>query len=82
MVSWLCTYRMWEADRLVREFARRRGITAAVKTAVREAAAREAADVDDLARRIRPIIDQIKTRKRADLGSDKAFMDEMWGEEP
>lgn len=79
-----------EADWLLREFAKRRGlgITAAIKVAVREASAREESHVEQFMARIKPVLDRAKARK-ADAGNvphgaadDKQFMDEMWGEEP
>ena len=72
-----------DTDWLVREFARRRGIgiTAAIKVAVEEAMSHENQGVEALAHRIRPIVDQIKTLKTSGFDGDKAFMDEMWGED-
>lgn len=72
-----------EADWLVREFARRRGlgITAAIKQAIKEASENEAQSVDALSRKIEPILEEIRVRKPRGFGeSDKAFMDELWGE--
>lgn len=77
-----------EADWLLRDFARRRGlgITAAIKVAVREASARDDARVEQFMARIKPVRDRAEARK-AKSGSvalapadDKLFMDEMWGE--
>lgn len=78
-----------ETDWLVREFARRRGLglTAAIKTAVREASQREGAEVEDFLARIKPIQERARVRKPADVTGgrpvvdEKRFMDEMWGEE-
>ncbi len=77
-----------EADRLLREFARRRGIglTAAVKVAVIEANASVAAKNErgpgTLAERIQPLIDEIRAaRVGIEPVDQKAFMDEMWGED-
>lgn len=74
-----------ETDRLVREFARRRGvgITAAIKIAVTEAGGRDAQAVADFMARIKPVIDRARERRgsaRFDAEDDKRFMDEMWGE--
>ena len=71
-----------ETDWLVREFARRRGvgITAAIKLAVEEAISRESRGAEALARRIEPILQQIRARKTPGFDS-KAFRDEMWGED-
>ena len=51
-----------EADRMVREFARRRGvgITDAVKLAVTEAAKADERRVEALRLRIQPLIDQVR----------------------
>ena len=72
-----------EADWLVREFARRRGIgiTTAIKVAVQEAMGHEAQSVEALAQRIEPLWEQIRARRQPGIGNDKAFMDEMWGED-
>lgn len=69
-------------DGLVREFARRRGIgiTAAIRTAIEEASQQEKQELTSLSRRIEPIVAQIRARRSARVGDDKAFMDEMWGE--
>lgn len=72
-----------EADWLVRDFARRRGlgITAAIKTAVREASAHELNAGEALAKKIEPILKQVRAHRQPGFeDSDKAFMDEMWGE--
>jgi hypothetical protein len=76
-----------EADRLLREFARRRGIglTAAVKVAVKEASA--IADsmtphrTGTLAERIAPLQAEVREamRRKATTPEDlKQFMDEGW----
>lgn len=73
-----------ETDRLVREFARRRGvgITAAIRIAVTEATVGEKHGGEDLRRRIAPILEEIRAHRktRYSAAEDKAFMDEMWGE--
>ena len=75
-----------EADRMLRDFAKRRklGLTAAIKVAVQEADARESASLEDLQERIAPLIAEVRARitKPYDWEEEKAFMDEMWGEEP
>ncbi len=73
-----------ETDWLVRDFARRRGvgITAAIKLAIEEATSLEKQSAESLALRIEPILAQIRARKSPGFGEDdKAFMDDMWGEE-
>jgi antitoxin VapB len=72
-----------EADWLVRDFARRRGvgITAAIKLAIAEATANEVSAGEVLARKIEPIVSRIRSMKRPDVRDDKEFMDEMWGED-
>lgn len=74
-----------ETDALVREFARRRGvgITAAIKLAIEEANTRERQGGHALKRRIEPILKQIRAARKSKFSAeeDKAFMDEMWGEE-
>lgn len=76
-----------EADRLLRDFARKRGIglTAAIKVAVSEADAN--ADktkqhrVGTLAERIRPLVEEVRARSAGvEPFDEKAFMDDMWGE--
>ena len=74
-----------ETDRLVREFARRRGvgITAAIRIAVTEAGRSDAQPTAEFMARIQPVIDRARARKgstRFDPEDDKRFMDEMWGE--
>ncbi len=72
-----------EADWLVREFARRRGvgITAAIKLAIAEATANEVSAGEVLARKIESIVGRVRALKRKDVRDDKEFMDEMWGED-
>ncbi len=74
-----------ETDRLVREFARRRGvgITAAIKLAVTEATVIERRSGEELRRRIAPILDEVRAHRKTTYSAedDKAFMDEMWGED-
>ena len=65
--------------------ARRRGlgITEAIKVAVKEANRSSEVGVADLERRIAPILEKVRAlRKTTGPHDDKAFMDEMWGEEP
>jgi len=74
-----------EADRMLREFARRRGvgITEAVKLAVKGAEKSDQKSVEELRRRIEPILAQVRAARNGAKFSeeeDKAFMDEMWGE--
>ena len=74
-----------ETDALVREFARRRGvgITAAIKLAIEEASSREKQGAEVLKRKIEPILEEIRRARKRKFSAeeDKAFMDEMWGEE-
>jgi antitoxin VapB len=72
-----------ETDWLVRDFARRRGvgITAAIRIAVEEASAQETSAGEALARKIEPILKQVRAHRVAQrVEDDKEFMDEMWGE--
>jgi antitoxin VapB len=74
-----------EADRLLRDFAKRRGvgITEAIKVAVRDAEKSEKESVEGMRRRIEPILAQIRAARNGapfSMEDDKAFMDEMWGE--
>jgi antitoxin VapB len=74
-----------EADRMLREFAQRRGvgITEAVKLAVNEAEAGENERLRTLRQKIEPILEQVRAARKGKKFSeeeDKAFMDEMWGE--
>jgi antitoxin VapB len=69
---------------LVREFARRRGvgITAAIKLAVSEAAKGDEHRLEACKERIRPLVKEIRDKRSGTPPVDqKAFMDEMWGEE-
>ena len=72
-----------ETDWLVREFARRRGlgITAAIRTAIQEASSRERTAGELLGQKIEPLLRQVRANRSISFyESDKAFMDEMWGE--
>jgi antitoxin VapB len=75
-----------EADRLLRDFARRRGIgiTQAIKTAVQEATRHEKLGGEALRRKIAPLIREVRANLKQpfSIEEDKAFMDEMWGEDP
>jgi antitoxin VapB len=75
-----------ETDWLVREFAKRRGLglTAAIKTAVREASKLDETQVDAFMADIKPVLDRARARKAQNGNKpvdDKRFMDEMWGED-
>ena len=74
-----------ETDRLVREFARRRGvgITDAVRVAVEEATRHERQDIEAVNLKVEPILEQIRTARKRKFSAeeDKAFMDDMWGED-
>jgi antitoxin VapB len=74
-----------EADRMLRDFAQRHGvgITEAIKLAVRGAEKSERKSVEELRRRIEPILAQVRAARNGTVFSeeeDKAFMDDMWGE--
>lgn len=74
-----------EADRMLREFARRRGagITEAIKLAVKGAEKSERKSVEDMRRRIEPILAQARAARNNEKFSEedeKAFMDDMWDE--
>jgi hypothetical protein len=70
---------------MIREFAKRRGvgITAAIKLAISEAERREKESGRALMRRIEPVLEKVRAARKGRKFSaeeDKAFMDEMWGE--
>ena len=72
-----------EADRLVREFAERRGvgITDAIKLAVREADSAAERRVDSLNQRIRPLVEEVRSamKKNNTTPEDiQRFIDEGW----
>lgn len=69
-----------ETDALVRELARQKGvgITEAVKLAVDAELRREAAPLRE---RIRAIQDEVRSWPRTGLNADKAFFDELSGED-
>jgi hypothetical protein len=74
-----------EADQMLRDFARRRGvgITEAIKLAVKGAEKGEQKSVEELQRRIEPILEQVRAARNDAKFSEeeeKAFMDDMWGE--
>lgn len=70
-----------ETDWLVREFARRRGlgITEAIRVAIQEASVREERRLEDLKRKIEPIIEQMRAYRK-DGGFEEAmrFIDDNW----
>jgi len=70
-----------EADRMVRDFARRRGvgITAAIKLAVKEAERGERKGGEALRRRIEPILAQVRAyRGEGAFEEAMRFIDENW----
>lgn len=69
-----------EADGLVRELARKRGvgITEAVKLAVRAELTRD--DGSEYMAKVREIQDRIAARGRSGLKADKAFFDDLSGQ--
>jgi antitoxin VapB len=75
-------------DALVRELAKSRGIgiTAAIKEAVTEALAndqhsRKVEEVS-LEDKLKPLFERWDRLPRSAVVTDKAFFDELWGEEP
>jgi antitoxin VapB len=70
-----------EADWLVREFARRRGlgITEAIKVAVREAGDREERNFEEYKRRIEPIVEQMRAyRNEGGFEEAMKYIDQNW----
>jgi hypothetical protein len=71
-----------EADALLREFARRRGlgITEAIKVAVKEANKHERESVAALAAKIAPLQEEVRrlTKRRFTEAEKKAILDQMW----
>lgn len=71
-----------EADRFIREFAKRRGlgVTEALKVAVREASAAEAISGEEALRRLEPTLKKIRDLQtlRPSEADQKRFMDEGW----
>ena len=69
-----------EADGLVRELARKRGVglTEAVKIAVRAELTRD--DGSEYMAKVREIQDRIAARGRSGLKADKAFFDDLSGQ--
>jgi antitoxin VapB len=72
-----------ETDALVRKLARQKGvgITEAVKLAVDAELRREAAEKPPLRERIRAIQDEVRSWPCTDLKADKAFFDELSGDD-
>ncbi|WP_187972157.1 type II toxin-antitoxin system VapB family antitoxin [Aquibium microcysteis] len=72
-----------ETARVVREFAARRGldVTAAIRAAIAEAEAATAPAASNIAARIEPILAEIRARRSKEPFDEKAFMDEMWGQD-
>lgn len=72
-----------EADRLLREFARRRnlGLTEAIKIAVAEAEAAQTRRVSGLQQRVAPLVAEVREamRRNGTTPQDlKRFLDEGW----
>ena len=72
-----------EADRLLREFARKRrvGLTQAIKLAVREADEAVERRADDVQRRIEPLVEEVKAAMRKNNMSAedvRRLVDEGW----
>jgi len=75
-----------KTDALVRELARSRGIgiTEAVREAVEKTLAEDTARQGgqrSLAEKLGPLLDEMDRLPRTGLKADKAFFDELWGEE-
>jgi hypothetical protein len=72
-----------EADWLLRDFARRRGVglTAAIKLAVKEASVLERQSFESFQARLKPIVDQIANMPTLDKTDYGKLTDELWGEE-
>jgi len=72
-----------EADWLLRDFARRRGVglTAAIKLAVKEASVLERQSFESFQARLKPIVDQIAGIPTVDNTDYGKLTDELWGEE-
>lgn len=77
-----------ETDDLVRRLAAQRGVglTEAIREAVQEAlqADRELElrhKADSLEARLKPLLDRLDRLPRGGLRSDKAFFDQLWGED-
>ena len=69
-----------EADWLVRDFARRRGvgITAAIKLAIEEATGRERLSLEAVKQRMEPIWKEIRAKKASKPHDHRKFVDDMW----
>lgn len=69
-----------EADWLLRDFARRRGlgITAAIKVAIREASQNEQMSLEMVKQRMEPIWREIRAKKAGEPHDHRKFVDEMW----
>ncbi|HVW56485.1 MAG TPA: type II toxin-antitoxin system VapB family antitoxin [Rhizobiaceae bacterium] len=70
-----------EADRMLREFARRRGvgITEAIKLAVKGAEKSDRKSVEELRRRIEPILAQVRPyRTEGSFEEAMKFIDDNW----
>jgi hypothetical protein len=65
---------------MVRDFARRRGlgITEAIRVAVEEASKMEGSDVDDLFRRIGPLLEEVRQLKTSGFEETQAEIDRGW----
>ena len=70
-----------EADWLLRDFARRRGLglTAAIKVAVQEASQNEQQSLEVIKQRLEPIWREIRAaRKSTEAHDHRKFVDDMW----
>lgn len=70
-----------EADRMLRDFAKRRGvgITEAIKVAVRDAEKSETKSLEEMQRRIEPILAQVRAHRKGGTFEDAMkFIDENW----
>ncbi len=75
-----------ETEKLVREYARQRGLglTEAVHEAVSQAIKRDESSGktpgEALRERLKPLFERLDRYPRTGLKADKAFFDEMWGQ--
>lgn len=71
-----------KTDALVRELAAKRGVglTEAIRQAVRNELLRERQKTP-LMERLKPLLDELDAMPRTGLEADKAFYDDLWGQE-
>lgn len=75
-----------ETERLVREYARRRGlglteaVHEAVENALKDDGSAEKTAGESLRERLQPLFDRLDRYPRTGEKADKAFFDDMWGQ--